>query len=66
MSSKIEIELCEGLQLFHGTDVQNEVEQTFQGLLDAKYKKKQEFFEAHFLFLILQRIRIANQKEEPS
>ncbi|MDN5847129.1 MAG: hypothetical protein L0H53_12750 [Candidatus Nitrosocosmicus sp.] len=44
------MELCEGLGLFYGSEVQEEVEETFQHFLDVKYEQKITSFD-HFLLL---------------
>lgn len=46
--NKRDKELCEGLVLFFGTEVQEEVEITYQHFLDAKYEQKETSFD-HFL-----------------
>lgn len=43
-----DMELCEGLALFFGGDVQEEVEETFQYFLDTRYEQKTTSFD-HFL-----------------
>lgn len=47
-------ELCECVTLFYGSDVQVEVQESFQQLLNIKYEQKQNSFEARLLFLLLE------------
>lgn len=49
-------ELCEGIALFYGSSIQKEIEESFQILLDTRYKEKHDSFEAHLLTLIIQHI----------
>jgi len=46
-------ELCECLALFYGSDVQQEVGNSFQILLDSKFEQKETSFDAYLLSLIL-------------
>ena len=49
-------ELCECITLFYGSEVQQEVEDTFQELLDSKYRQKENSFDAKLLYLILENL----------
>lgn len=50
-------ELCELISIFYGSDVQQEVEGSFQELLDAKYEQKENSFDAKLIFLILENLK---------
>ncbi len=50
-------ELCEGLALFFGSEIQDEVEDTFQYFIDSKYNQKRNTFEAHLLGILLYRLQ---------
>jgi hypothetical protein len=49
-------ELCECITLFYGSEVQQEVEDSFQELLDSKYEQKENSFDAKLVYLILENL----------
>lgn len=49
-------ELSEGLALFFGTEVQEEVVDTFQYFIDSKYEQKRNTFESYLLGILLHKL----------
>jgi hypothetical protein len=57
-----DMELCEGLALFYDTDVQREVEETFQHFLDVKFEQKTATFDHYLLSKIIEELDKSNDK----
>ncbi len=57
-----EMELCEGIALFYDTDVQREVEETFQHFLDVKYEQKIATFDHFLLSKIIEELDKSDDK----
>ncbi len=52
-------ELCEGLQLYYNTEVQKQVENTYQELLNEKHCEKRDSFDARLLTVIIDNLKIS-------
>ncbi|HET6590712.1 MAG TPA: hypothetical protein VFG45_11175 [Candidatus Nitrosocosmicus sp.] len=57
-------ELCECIKLFFDSPVQEEVEFSFQKLLDIRYEQKVNSFEAKLLHLIVELLKTSNHSNE--